>query len=54
MNHVILDTHVWIWWVNQDDKLPISSYSIGKYQSLDQSGCKITGYPDLAELLVTQ
>lgn len=21
MNHVILDTHVWIWWVNQDDKL---------------------------------
>lgn len=24
MNHVILDTHVWIWWVNQDDKLPIS------------------------------
>ena len=26
MNHVILDTHVWIWWVNQDDKLPISLY----------------------------
>ncbi len=23
MNHVILDTHVWIRWVNQDDKLPI-------------------------------
>lgn len=24
MNHVIIDTHVWVWWVNQDDKLPIS------------------------------
>ncbi len=23
MNHVILNTHVWIWWVNQDDNPPI-------------------------------
>ncbi|MEA2061378.1 MAG: type II toxin-antitoxin system VapC family toxin [Thermodesulfobacteriota bacterium] len=24
MNLVILDTHVWIWWINQDEKLPLS------------------------------